>query len=89
MPLADALTADERSTAAARSGTFYPDDQPSPSQKLWPVTTTPTESKSDTSGRPYAVLATLLFLIGIGAFGTASSGDVTAALKAKRRGARD
>jgi hypothetical protein len=41
------------------------------------VTTTPDESTSTTSGRPYAVLSTVLFLIGIGAFGTASSGDVT------------
>jgi len=39
------------------------------------VTATPTESMSTTSGRRYAVLATVLFLIGIGAFGTASSGD--------------
>ena len=36
-----------------------------------------TERKSVTAGRLYAALATVLFLVGIGGFGTASSGDVT------------
>lgn len=42
-----------------------------------PVTTSPDATTPATSGRPYAVLATVLFLVGIGGFGTASSGDVT------------
>lgn len=39
------------------------------------MSTTPT--KSVTSGRVYAAVATVLFFVGIGGFGTASSGDVT------------
>jgi hypothetical protein len=37
----------------------------------------PTEPTQVKSGIPFAVVSTVLFLIGIGAFGTASSGDVT------------
>ena len=37
----------------------------------------PTPSKVLTQGRLYSLLATALLFIGIGGFGTASSGDVT------------